>query len=156
MSNTLSTDFVNFINKQKIFFVGTANESGPVNISPKGLEFIKIIDPGRIVWLNLAGSTNRTSDHVQSNQRMTIMFTAFEDPPLILRLFGNASVYHPTDTEWSTMYSLFEPQKNARQIFDFKIQDIEASCGFGIPYYDYKHHRNPLLEMDIKEKIKRI
>jgi hypothetical protein len=71
-------------------------------------------------------------------------------------LFGTASVYHPTDTEWSTIYSLFDPQMNARQIFDFKIQDIEASCGFGIPVYDYKHHRQTLLEIDVKKKLKQI
>ena len=79
---------------QKIFFVGTATVDSKVNISPKGMDSLRILDPNRVVWLNVTGSGKETSAHIQENPRMTIMFTAFEGNPMILRLYGNAQVIH--------------------------------------------------------------
>ncbi len=81
-----------FIEHQKIFFVGTATADCQVNISPKGMDSFRVIDQNRVVWLNVTGSGNETSAHIQENPRMTIMFTAFEGDQMILRLYGNAKV----------------------------------------------------------------
>ena len=32
---------------------------------------------------------------------MTLMFTAFEGAPMILRLYGRARVYHESDAQWA-------------------------------------------------------
>ena len=91
---------IQFINEQKIYFVGTATEDSRVNISPKGMDSFKVLNSNRVIWLNVTGSGNETSAHIQKNDRMTIMFLAFDGSPNILRLYGKAKVIHKNDSEW--------------------------------------------------------
>lgn len=140
-----------FIADQKIFFVGTATTDSRVNVSPKGMDTLRVLGNNRVVWLNVTGSGNETSAHVQQNPRMTIMFCSFEEAPLILRLYGQASVFHHNDAEWQALYSLFEPVPGARQIFDLKVDMVQTSCGFGVPYYSYTGERDTLNEWAIKK-----
>ena len=74
----ISEQLKRFIDDQKIFFVGTATSDGRVNISPKGMDSLRILNANRVVWLNVTGSGNETSAHVQEDHRMTLMFSAFE------------------------------------------------------------------------------
>jgi hypothetical protein len=39
---------------------------------PKGMDSLRVIDSGRVLWLNVTGSGNETSAHVQQNPRMSI------------------------------------------------------------------------------------
>jgi hypothetical protein len=41
----LTEQLIQFIADQKIFFVGTATESSRVNVSPKGMDSLRIVDP---------------------------------------------------------------------------------------------------------------
>lgn len=41
----LSVKHIDFIGKQHIFFVGTAGSKSSVNVSPKGLDSIRVIHP---------------------------------------------------------------------------------------------------------------
>jgi len=140
----LSEKHIEFIAEQKIFFVGTATADSRVNISPKGMDSFHIIDKNRIAWLNVTGSGNETSAHVQKQPRMTIMFAAFEGKPLTLRLYGTAKVIHHTDSEWADLYPLFKPLPGARQIFDLHVEMVQNSCGMSIPFYDYVAEREQL------------
>ncbi len=65
-----------FIEAQQMFFVGTAARTGRVNVSPKGLDTLRILGPDRVAWLNLTGSGNETAAHVLDLPRMTLMFCA--------------------------------------------------------------------------------
>jgi len=142
----LSDMHAQFIAEQKIFFVGTATADSRVNVSPKGMDSLRIIDMNRVAWLNLTGSGNETAAHVQQNPRMTLMFCSFADSPLILRLYGNAKAVHPHDSGWEALYSLFEPIPGARQIFDLSVDLVQTSCGFGVPYFTYEGERDQLRE----------
>lgn len=135
-----------FIEEQKIFFVGTAVADGRVNVSPKGMDSLRIIDANRVLWLSVTGSGNETSAHVQENPRMTIMFIALEGNPMILRLYGSARVIHKNDPEWKDNITLFEPLPGARQIFDMTVDLVQTSCGMGVPFYDYAGEREQLNE----------
>ncbi|MEW8492660.1 MAG: pyridoxamine 5'-phosphate oxidase family protein [Candidatus Thiodiazotropha taylori] len=81
-----------FIEAQKLFFVCTAGAEGRVDVSPKGMDSLRVLGRSRVVWLNVTGSGNETSAHVQENPRMTLMFAVFEGEPMILRLYGEARV----------------------------------------------------------------
>ena len=140
-----------FIEEQKIFFVGTAATDGRVNISPKGMDSLRVLDANRVVWISVTGSGNETSAHIQENPRMTIMFTAFEGSPMILRLYGSAKVIHMTDPEWKDTITLFEPLPGARQIFDLKVDLVQTSCGIGVPFYDFVGEREQMKEWAIKK-----
>lgn len=140
-----------FIAAQKVFFVGTATADSRVNVSPKGMDTLRVLSNNRVVWLNLTGSGNETSAHVQQDPRMTLMFCAFEGAPLILRLFGQARAIHQNDPEWSALYAHFTPMPGARQIFDLAIELVQTSCGFGVPYLTYKEERPLLVDWAAKK-----
>ena len=84
-----------FIERQPMFFVATAAREGRVNVSPKGLDSLRVLDAHRVVWLNGTGSGNETAAHLLDVSRMTIMFCSFVREPLILRLYGTAREVQP-------------------------------------------------------------
>lgn len=133
-----------FIEQQKIFFVGTADADGRVNVSPKGADSFRVVGGNRVVWLNLTGSGNETAAHIAANNRMTIMFCSFDEKPVILRLYGSGRVIHPKDPGWSELAILFPENIGARQIFDIAIDFVQTSCGFQVPFYEYKGERDLL------------
>ena len=140
-----------FIIAQKIFFVGTATADSRVNVSPKGMDSLRILGKNRVAWLNVTGSGNETSAHVQLNPRMTIMFCAFDGDPLILRLYGTAKVVHKNNAGWDALFRLFEPLAGARQIFDLSIDLVQTSCGMAVPYYSYEGNRELLTDWAVKK-----
>lgn len=140
----LSERLFEFIAKQKIFFVGTATGDSRVNVSPKGMDSFRVLNNNRVIWLNVTGSGNETSAHVQQDPRMTIMFCAFEGPPLILRLYGTARVVHKNDDDWEELFTHFNPLPGARQIFDLSIELVQTSCGMSVPDYAYAGDRELL------------
>jgi len=133
-----------FIERQKIFFVGTADVDGRVNVSPKGSDSFRIIDKNRVVWLNLTGSGNETAAHLIANNRITIMFCALDGKPMILRLYGSGKTIHPKDADWESLATLFPEKIGARQIFDISIDLVQTSCGFQVPFYEYEGERDLL------------
>lgn len=133
-----------FIKQQKIFFVGTAAAKGRVNISPKGMDTFYVLNDQEVLWLNLTGSGNETAAHMLENSRMTIMFCSFEKNPLILRLYGEAEVFHERDHAFSEYINYFEETAGSRQIFKLNIDLVQTSCGFGVPFMDYKGERETL------------
>lgn len=140
----ISDKLKQFIEDQKIFFVGTATADSRVNISPKGMDSLRVLGKNRVVWLNVTGSGNETSAHIQETPRMTIMFAAFEGNPMILRLYGNANVIHKNDSEWNELFSLFNPIPGARQLFDLTVDLVQTSCGMAVPFFDYVEEREQL------------
>ena len=140
----LTEDHVDFIKDQKVFFVATAVEDGTINLSPKGLDSLRVLENNRILWINLTGSGNETAAHVQKNPRMTLMMNAFDGKPLILRIYGQAKVIHHLDEDWRELVDLFPYSEGSRQIFDLSIEKVQTSCGWAVPEYEFKKHRNIL------------
>lgn len=135
-----------FIEQQKMFFVGTADSDGRVNVSPKGMDSLKVMGDNRVVWLNMTGSGNETAAHLMENDRMTIMFCACEGSPMILRLFGHAKVIHPRDNEWDGLFSMFRGIPGARQIMDMQVDLVQESCGMAVPLFDFNEQRDMLVQ----------
>lgn len=135
---------IEFIKQQHIFFVGSAGAGGTVNVSPKGMDTFRVVNEHQVAWLNLTGSGNETSAHVQENGRMTIMFCSFEKMPLILRLYGQAEVVHPRDGKWKELISLFDEQIGARQVFQLNLDFVLTSCGHAVPFFKYQGERDLL------------
>lgn len=140
----LNSQLKEFITNQKIFFVGTAANTGFVNVSPKGMSTFYILNDKEVIWLNLTGSGNESAAHVLKDPRMTIMFCSFEKNPLILRLYGTAETFHERDAQFSEYLEHFEETAGARQIFKLSIELVQTSCGFGVPFMEYKGERDTL------------
>ncbi len=134
-----------FIERQKIYFVASAplSADGHVNVSPKGLDSFRILANDKVAYLDITGSGNETSAHLLENGRITIMFCAFDGPPLILRLYGQGRTVLPGDAEWHELIALFEDAPlSTRQIIVADVDQVQTSCGFGVPYYDYTGERD--------------
>ena len=75
---------------------------------------------------------------------MTIMFCSFEEAPLILRLYGNAKIYHSKDKEFDNYISMFDKIPGSRQIIEMEIDMVQTSCGYAVPFMDFEAERNQL------------
>ncbi|MBV7409427.1 pyridoxamine 5'-phosphate oxidase family protein [Maritimibacter sp. DP1N21-5] len=133
-----------FIEDQHIYFVGTAAESGRVNVSPKGMDSLRILGPNRVLWLNLTGSGNETAAHLARVDRMTLMWCSFTTRPLILRIYGTARTVHPRDPAWDELYASFPPDIGARQIYDVSVEMVQTSCGYAVPFFEAPRQRETL------------
>lgn len=133
-----------FIGQQLLFFVGTAAPEGRVNISPKGMDSLRVLGPTQVAWLNVTGSGNETAAHLHLAPRMTLMFCAFEGAPMILRLYGTARMVQPDQAEWAQWAALFPPLPGARQIYVLDIDLVQTSCGMAVPLMDFQAERGDL------------
>ena len=136
-----------WIKQQKMFFVSTAplSKDGLVNCSPKGLDSFRILDELSVAYLDLTGSGVETIAHLKENQRITIMFCAFEGPPKILRLYGKGEVLVNGSEEFQSLIHLFPNYLGARSIIKIKLHRIADSCGYAVPLYEFKKDRDTLL-----------
>lgn len=135
---------IDFIKKQKVFFVATAPKDGFINLSPKGMDSFRVLNEKSIVWMNLTGSGNETAAHLLEDPRMTIMMNAFEGAPMILRLYGNAKAVHVRDDDWAKYAALFPTMPGIRQFIVLELEKVMTSCGFGVPVMEYRGDRKEL------------
>lgn len=149
----LNKSLIEFINEQQLYFVATAAAEGRVNLSPKGLDSLRVLDEYTIRWLNFTGSGNETAAHLIALNRMTVMFCSFGPKPLILRLYGTAEVVHPYDTEWQEFSAEFADPLGARNIFTMHIDTVQTSCGYAVPEYDFLNQRSRLEEWSAQKGV---
>jgi hypothetical protein len=140
----LKPQHIDFIREQPVYFVSTAPDDGYINLSPKGLDSLHIIDETHLLWLNLTGSANETAAHLLENSRITLMFCAFEGEPLILRLYGHGEIVTPDNPLWESLLSHFPYSDGARQLIKMAIELVHTSCGFGVPLMQYQGQRQQL------------
>lgn len=144
---SLSERHRTFIEKQKLFFVASAAPHGRVNVSPKGMATFRVLGANEVAYLDCTGSGSETRAHLllASDRRLTVMFCAFEGPPLILRLYGQGESLMRGTIEYSGLIEQFEEIPGARQIIRLQVSCVQTSCGMGVPFYEYKEDRPQLL-----------
>lgn len=132
-----------FIERQKIFFVATAAPTGRVNVSPKGMDCLRVLGPNRVAYLDSTGSGNETRAHLMANEdrRLTLMMCAFEGEPVILRLYGRAISHLRGSPEYAERLAQFQEMPGARQIIELNVEMVQTSCGMAVPLFDYKAER---------------
>ena len=137
-----------FIAAQHVFFVATAPAStdGLVNVSPKGLDTLRVLDGTTAAYLDLTGSGIETVAHLRENGRICLMFCAFTGPAQILRLHGRGEVLEAGGPEFAALYPLFTPRESARAIVRVHVARIATSCGYAVPLLDYRGDRHVLDE----------
>ena len=135
-----------WMERQKMFFVATAPlaADGLINCSPKGLDSLRVLGPKRLAYLDVGGSGIETVAHVRENQRIVIMMCAFEGPPKIFRFYGRGSVVEPQDSGFDELLAKFPEQPSARNIVVVDVECIRDSCGYGVPEYGFRKHRDSM------------
>lgn len=151
--SVLKEKYIEFIKAQKLFFVATAAADGRVNMSPKGMDTLRVLDGDRIVWLSVSGSGNETAAHLAEHDRITMMFCALEGRALILRVYGRGRVIYPRDPDWNGLVDLFPKLAGTRQIFDVRVESAAQSCGTGIPKFELVEERGPKELLPYFEKL---
>lgn len=135
------------IARQAIYFVATAAPDARINLSPKGLDgTFKVLGPNRVAYLDLGGSGNETHAHLVADGRITIMMCNFEQPALILRLYGRGKPVLPQDAGWGELAAYFTLLPGTRQIFDIAVDSVQTSCGWGVPVMQLDKHRETLVK----------
>jgi len=135
-----------FIEAQPVFFVGSAplDPGGHVNVSPKGLDTLRILGPRTLAYLDLTGSGIETVSHLKENGRIVVMFCAFQGPPKILRIHGRGRVIPPGQSEFASLASQFPDHGGRRSVILVEVLRVSDSCGFGVPLLKYEGQRNQL------------
>lgn len=143
--DALDDKLTDWIGQQHVFFVATApSEGGHVNLSPKGHDCLRVLDPTTVAYLDLTGSGAETIAHTRENGRITLMLCAFEGPPLILRLFGSGRAHPFGSARFDELQPGFPTIPGARSIITVALERVQTSCGFSIPFMDYREERPTL------------
>ena len=140
-----------FIAKQPIFFVATAAVDARINCSPKGMDSFRVLDERTAAYLDLGGSGNETQAHLAADGRITIMFCAFDNPALILRLYGRGRAVLPQDEGLDALIAHFEPLPGTRQIFVIDVESVQTSCGWGVPRMTLEQERQTLVKFHAQQ-----
>ena len=133
-----------WIGAQHLFFVATAPLSGEghVNVSPRGLDSLSILDPHTVAWLDLTGSGAETIAHLNENGRICLMFCAFEARPRIVRLHGRGRVTPPGDEVFERVADEHPGHVGARAVIVVDVERIADSCGWGVPIMEFVADRD--------------
>ena len=142
--DALTDDHRAFIARQPVFFVATAAPDARINLSPKGMDSFRVLDANRVAWLDVAGSGNETHAHLAADGRITIMFCAFDNPAMIFRLYGRGTAILPQDDRWAELAPHFTLLPGTRQIFEVAVDQVQESCGWGVPYMRFERERQTL------------
>jgi hypothetical protein len=144
----IAPDHRRFIERQHLFFTASATADSRVNLSPKGLDALRVIDESAICWLDLTGSGNETAAHMRHDGRLTVMVCAFQGPPMILRLYGRGTCLPRGEAGYAELLEgVFEGRERpgARQIVRLDVDLVQTSCGFAVPLYEYQGERDSLV-----------
>lgn len=142
----LEDKHVAMIARQPVFFVATAAPDARINLSPKGYDAFRVLSPTQVAYLDLGGSGNETNAHLLADGRITLMFCNFEQPALILRIYGRGRPVLPWESEWEGLSSHFTLLPGTRQIFVIDIESVQTSCGWGVPLMQLDRTRDTLLK----------
>ena len=142
----ITPDHEAMIARQAVYFVATAASEGRINLSPKGLaDSFKVLGPNRVAYLDLGGSGNETHA-LAADGRITIMMCNFEQPALILRIYGRGRPVLPQDADWAELAGHFTLLPGTRQIFDIAVESVQTSCGWGVPVMRLDKERETLVK----------
>jgi len=144
---SITDEMAGWIEAQPVFFVATATSDPEtrVNVSPRGLDTFRVLDPNRVAWLDLTGSGVETIAHLRADGRITLMFCAFAGAPEIVRLYGRGEVREPGDGAYTELRPRFPDLPGERAIVDVAVGRVATSCGFGVPRMDLVGPREQLL-----------
>lgn len=135
-----------FIAAQPVFFVATAplDADGHINLSPKGRSgSLAVLDDRTLAYLDFGGSHAETIAHLRENSRITLMWCAFDGPPTVLRVHGHGEPVFRDDPRFSALAATMAEADDVgvRAIILVTAERISDSCGFAVPFMDYREER---------------
>jgi hypothetical protein len=129
-----------FIAGQQVFFTASATASSRVNVTPREIGALRVVDNNTVIYLDRTGSGNETAAHMLADGRMTIMMCAFSGPPRIFRMYGRGRAINWASDEFTALIDGYYDgrlPRGTRQIMRLDIDLVQTSCGYGVPLFDY-------------------
>jgi hypothetical protein len=146
MLDALDDKLQAWVEAQPMFFVATApSEGGRVNLSPKGLDTLRVLDHHTVAYLDLTGSGAETIAHLRENGRITLMLCAFHGPPRILRMSGRGEVVVKGDPGYAEQAQPFPDLVGARAVITVHLDRVQTSCGYAVPRMEVVGDRDTLI-----------
>ncbi|KAH6608074.1 pyridoxamine phosphate oxidase family [Trichoderma cornu-damae] len=140
LSPSLSDDLARWVERQPVFFTGSAPIHGKyVNVSPKGLDaHFAVLGPNQCAYIDRTGSGCETISHAYENGRLCLMFMSFGPAPRIVRLFCRSTVVEWDQPAFPALVRKVARGKRegfdgARAVILCDIWQASISCGFGVP-----------------------
>ncbi|EJF58546.1 hypothetical protein BD309DRAFT_929263 [Dichomitus squalens] len=149
-------ELIPWLLKQELFWVATAPLSPEqhINVSPKGVrDSFHVLSPTRVWYQDLTGSGVETISHLRENGRITLMFAAFEGPPRIVRLFGTGTVHEFGTRAYEELIPPEKRRPGSRAAIVVDVHKVGSSCGYAVPYYEFRGHRQVLLDYWDKREL---
>jgi len=129
-----------FATAQKIFYIASAAGDDDVNVSPKGVAPLRVIDEKTVVYADYHGSGNQTAKHLSEGGKATLLFNSYDEKPLILRFYCTGRAVTPGSEEFNSLcqahYAGFDSE-NFRQLLVFGVYRVQTSCGYGVPVMSF-------------------
>ena len=140
----IDSELAAWIGAQHVFFVATAplSADGMVNVSPRGLDSLSILDEHTVAWLDLTGSGAETIAHLAENGRICLMFASFDARPRIVRLHGRGRVVLPGEDLFATVERKHPGHVGARAVVVVDVARVADACGWGVPVMEFVQDRD--------------
>ena len=144
--STIDAKTADFMCRQPVFFVSTAplSPDGFLNLSPKGLDSFRILNPSQVAYADYVGSGIETVAHVKENGRIVLMFCAFDGNPGIVRVHGKAHIIEACEPNFDEWIFHFPSRNGVRAVVVIDCQRVARTCGFGVPLMTFGGHRDTL------------
>lgn len=143
----ITPELSSWISRQHLFFVATSPlaKDGLLNLSPKGMDSLRVIGPNQVAYLDLTGSGAETIAHLRENGRIVLMFCAFEGPPKIVRLHGHGTVITKSHESWDQWLATFPETRGVRSVIVIDVTRVSESCGYSVPRMNFVEDRDTLV-----------
>ncbi|MGK7345261.1 MAG: pyridoxamine 5'-phosphate oxidase family protein [Candidatus Nitrospinota bacterium M3_3B_026] len=142
---TITENLKKFAEEQKVFYIASASGDDDVNVSPKGVAPLRVVDEKTVIYPDYHGSGNQTARHISEGGKATLLFNSYGEKPLILRFYCRGRVVAKGGEEFEKLcrehYSGLDPQQ-FRQLFVFDVYRVQTSCGYGVPMMKYVGDRS--------------
>lgn len=108
-----------------------------------GYDCFRIIGDNEAIFLDYAGSGNRTARDIENDGEVTVVFCSFSTKLTILRLFCKDETINCGD---EACRSLFDPNdlRGMRRFVKLHIYCVEHSCDKSVPFYKFKGERTTI------------
>ena len=142
----IDDELATWIGAQPVFFVATAPlaADGLLNLSPRGLDCLSVLNPRQVGWVDGTGSGVETIAHLRENGRIVLMWCAFSGPPKIVRVHGRGRICTPGSPDYDELVTRHPDAPAPRAAIVVDVDRVSDSCGYGVPLLDLVGERDQL------------
>lgn len=140
MVNYLTVEMMNYIEKQEMLFISTADKKGNCDCSFRYGEagFVKVIDKWNVIYPEYRGNgVNASLGNIYENPHIGLLFLDFYENRVGLHINGKAKIYEVDDLDEIFEQSFVSDLKEnefAKRWIVVKVEEAYIHCSKHIPH----------------------